>query len=197
METANQNQPGTSPETNQSDERKIAKRQLDNKLVFIEYESALPNGHFITVTDRYKNILGRIHRIHDPKAQDYKYKAYDEEGSLQFEKEKIWEIKKEFINQKQVLMEKAHQKRLAKMQEVRRDKSQQKTKGKTQASKPTEIPQEQKQPGDLEKQQQARVQENTQEYENEMQKESEKEERMREIEELRGRTQDREPEISR
>ncbi len=116
------------PENNE--QRKIAKRNLANKIIFIEYESALPNGHFITVTDRFKNILSRIHRIHNVKEQNYRFVAYDAEGNLLFEKEKIWEMKKEFINQKEVLMEKAHQKRLEKLSQSRQ-KQQTKTIEKT------------------------------------------------------------------
>lgn len=113
MEPTANTQTGNAPGKEQGKE--ITGKRKQNKLKFIEYETALANGHIITVSDRFKNTLGRIHQSFNEQTKKYEYTAYDHEGKLLFPtSEKLWELKKEFIKQKAVLMEKAHQRRIDK-----------------------------------------------------------------------------------
>ncbi len=96
------------PEQNQ---RKV------NQLIFAEYEKTAGDGHFITVVDSYRNVIGRIHKSYNDEAKKYEYAAFDHKGSLMAQKDKLWELKKEFINNREPLLEQAHQRRIANKEE--------------------------------------------------------------------------------
>lgn len=85
-----------------------------NQVIFVEYEKALSNGHFTSVVDSYRNLLGRIHKVYNEELQKYEYFAYDHEGKPMGEKsEKLWQLKKEFTDNREALLEQAHQRRIA------------------------------------------------------------------------------------
>jgi hypothetical protein len=90
-----------------------------NQLIFVEYEKPTKEGHFITVVDSYRNQLGKIHKSFNEKTRKYEYTSYDHAGNVTASGEKIWEIKKEFTDNREKLLEDAHQRRLESKDQVK------------------------------------------------------------------------------
>lgn len=88
-----------------------------NQLVYIQYENPKQDGHIITVMDSYRNILGRIHETLDVKENKPEFTFIDYDGNQLFRAEKLDQLKEEISQNKKILFEKAHQRRLAKKQE--------------------------------------------------------------------------------
>ena len=97
-------------ETNKTSKQKIQKQ---NQLVFIEYEKPSDNGHFMTVMDSYRNVIGRINKNYNEQTKKYEYTAFDHAGKSFSKGEKLWEVKGEFISNRKELLENAHQRRIA------------------------------------------------------------------------------------
>jgi hypothetical protein len=88
------------------------KTQKQNQLRFIEYEKPIADGHFITVGDSYHNTIGRIHKSYNEEIKKYEYIAFDHAGNLLSKGDKLWEIKNEFIKNREQFLEQAHQRRI-------------------------------------------------------------------------------------
>jgi hypothetical protein len=102
------------------------KNQKQNQLTYLEYEKPTGNGHFITVGDSYHNVIGRIHKSFNEETKKYEYVAFDHAGNLMSKSDKLWEVKNEFIKNRETLLEQAHQRRIAskeKFREVSEEKS--------------------------------------------------------------------------
>ena len=108
---------------NKSTEQKPKK---ENQFRFIEYEKPTGDGHFITVTDSYHNVIGRVHKSYNDQTKKYEYVAFDHAGNLMSKSEKVWEVKNVYINNREQLLEAAHQRRIESKQqkEVTTEKSQ-------------------------------------------------------------------------
>ena len=84
-----------------------------NQIIFVEYQHPTDDGHLITVTDSYRNTLGRINREYNAETKKYEFTAYDHTGKAVSEKsEKLWELKKMFTDNSKQLLEDAHQRRI-------------------------------------------------------------------------------------
>src|SRR6185503_4608923 len=70
------------------------------------------DGHFITVVDSYRNVIGRINKTYNESSKKFDYFSYDHEGKPLSQSEKLWQLKNEYIDKKEELLEKAHQRRL-------------------------------------------------------------------------------------
>ena len=92
------------------------KQKKVNQLIFVEYEKIAGDGHFITVVDSYRNVIGRIHKNYNDQLSKYEYAVFDHNGNLITQGDKIWELKKEFTNNREQLLEDAHQRRIASKQ---------------------------------------------------------------------------------
>lgn len=90
----------------------VQKAPRQNQLRFIEYEKPLGDGHFMTVADSYHNVLGRVHKSYNPETKKYEYVAFDHAGNLLSKSERLWEVKNEFIKNREQLLEQAHQRRI-------------------------------------------------------------------------------------
>src|SRR5262249_49178255 len=88
------------------------KTQKQNQLRFIEYEKPTGDGHLITISDSYHNVLGRIHRSYNDQTKKYEYVAFDHAGNVMAKSEKVWEIKNVYVNNREQLLEAAHQRRI-------------------------------------------------------------------------------------
>ena len=103
----------------------FAKTQRLNQFRFIEYEKPAKDGHFVTVGDSYHNLIARIHKIYNEEDKKYEYVAYDHAGNQMAKSDKLWEVKKVFTDNRDPLLEQAHQRRIAsKQQSVNADKQQ-------------------------------------------------------------------------
>jgi len=90
-----------------------ANSKKENQLIFVEYPRATTDGHFITATDSYRNTLGKIHRSWNDETKKYEYAAFDHTGKpISQMTEKLWELKKMFIDNSKQLLEQAHQRRI-------------------------------------------------------------------------------------
>ncbi|HKR07325.1 MAG TPA: hypothetical protein VJY62_22010 [Bacteroidia bacterium] len=89
------------------------KGKKENQLVFLEYEKPTANGHFMTIMDSYRNIIGRVNKSFNDQTMKYEYAAYDHAGNPFTKGEKISQVKSEFINNREELLENAHQRRIA------------------------------------------------------------------------------------
>lgn len=140
-----------------------------NQLIFTEYEKATKDGHFITVGDSYHNTIGRIYKNFNEETKKFEYTSLDHAGNPLGKSEKLWELKKEFTNNRELLLEQAHQRRIE---------------SKAQAKQTTNQPQ----PAKTEKQPEAKPQEKTTEKVNTpaVGNKSRQEEREHELEDLRG-----------
>lgn len=98
-------------QTNQTNPE--SQQRKTNQLIFVEYEKATGDGHMMTVADSYRNVIGRIHRSYNDQTKKYEYAAYDHAGKLMSQSEKLWELKKEFTNNREQLLSDAHQRRIA------------------------------------------------------------------------------------
>ncbi len=83
-----------------------------NQLVFVEYEKPTKDGHFITILDSYKNTIGKIHKSYNAETKKYEYTAFDHAGTPVGTSEKLWELKGDFVKNREVLLEQAHQRRI-------------------------------------------------------------------------------------
>lgn len=103
------------PNTMQTNQQNPESKQKKvNQIIFVEYEKPLNDGHFITVVDSYRNVLGRINKVYSEELNKYEYFAYDHEGKPIGEKsEKVWQLKNDFTNNREALLEQAHQRRIA------------------------------------------------------------------------------------
>lgn len=91
-----------------------------NQLIFVEYQHPTQDGHIITVTDSYRNTIGKILRSYNQKSKKYEYVALDHSGKQMMEKnEKLWEIKSMYTGFSKELLEEAHQRRIASKEETR------------------------------------------------------------------------------
>ena len=88
------------------------KTQKQNQLRFIEYEKPTRDGHFITVSDSYHNVIARIHKSFNQEIKKYEYAAFDHAGNLMGKSDRLWQLKNEFINNREQLLEQAHQRRI-------------------------------------------------------------------------------------
>ncbi|CAN5355149.1 hypothetical protein BH11BAC1_BH11BAC1_23060 [soil metagenome] len=90
-----------------------SKGKKENQIVFIEYEKPTQDGHFITAVDSYHNVLGRIQRSYNPQSRKFDHTAFDHDGKPLFiTSEKVWELKNQFIKNREQLLESAHQRRI-------------------------------------------------------------------------------------
>ena len=101
--------------------------QKFNQLIFIEYEKAAPNGHFITVGDSYHNTIGRIHKTFSQETGKPEFTVFDHEGKEIAKGEKLWELKKGLTDQREELLEQAHQRRIENNEKEKAEKSPEKT----------------------------------------------------------------------
>ena len=88
------------------------KKQKQNQLRFIEYEKPTADGHFITIVDSYHNVLGRISKSYNDQSKKYEYVAFDHAGNVMSKGEKVWEAKNVYVNNREQLLEAAHQRRI-------------------------------------------------------------------------------------
>lgn len=91
-----------------------------NQIIFVEYQHPTQEGHIITVTDSYRNTIGKILRSYNQESKKYEYVALDHSGKQMMEKnEKLWEIKSMYTGFSKELLEEAHQRRIASKDESR------------------------------------------------------------------------------
>jgi hypothetical protein len=95
-----------------------------NQLIFTEYEKPAGDGHFITVNDSYHNVLGRIHKSYNEELRKYEYLAYDHAGYPMGKNDKLWQLKNEFVQNRDLLLEQAHQRRIAAKEKVKENPEQ-------------------------------------------------------------------------
>ncbi len=88
------------------------KPKRENQIITIEYEKAKGDGHIVTMVDSYHNVLGRIHKIYNDQSKQYEYVAYDHAGNPYAKGDKLWQVKKEFTDNRTQLLEEAHQRRI-------------------------------------------------------------------------------------
>ena len=103
------------------------KKQKENQFRFIEYERATGDGHFLTIADSYHNVIGRVHKSFNDETKKYEYVAFDHAGNVFSKSDRLWQVKKEFINNREQLLEQAHQRRIASKEqpkEISKDKPQ-------------------------------------------------------------------------
>lgn len=93
------------------------KPKKENQLRFIEYEKPTGDGHLITISDSYHNVLGRIHKTYNDQTKKYEYAAFDHNGNLMAKSEKVWEVKNVYVNNREQLLEAAHQRRIESKQQ--------------------------------------------------------------------------------
>lgn len=99
---------------NQSHGKKV------NQLIFVEYQHPTQDGHLVTVTDSYRNPLGKIHRDYNEQTKKYEFSAYDYAGKpIGPKTEKLWELKKVFTDNSKQLLEDAHQRRIESKQNAK------------------------------------------------------------------------------
>jgi hypothetical protein len=89
------------------------KGKKENQLVFLEYEKPTKNGHFMTIMDSYRNIIGRVYKSFDEDLKHYQYTAFNHEGNPFSSGINLGFIKNEFIHNREDLLEQAHQRRIA------------------------------------------------------------------------------------
>lgn len=94
-----------------------------NQLIFIEYEKAAQNGHFITVGDAYHNTIGRIHKTFNQETGKTEFTLFDHEGKEISKGEKLWELKKGLTNNREQLLEQAHQRRIENNEKEKAEKA--------------------------------------------------------------------------
>ncbi|MBK5285447.1 MAG: hypothetical protein JJE25_08575 [Bacteroidia bacterium] len=105
------------------------KTQKENQFRFVEYERAKGDGHFLTIADSYHNVIGRVHKTFNDETKKYEYVAFDHSGNIFSRSDRLWDVKKEFINNREQLLEQAHQRRIASKEqakEVSKDKPKEK-----------------------------------------------------------------------
>lgn len=85
----------------------------ENQLRFLEYEKPTKEGHMMTIVDSYRNVLGRVHKTYNEQTKKYEYAAFDHSGKPFARGEKIWDVKNAFVKDKAILLENAHQRRIA------------------------------------------------------------------------------------
>ncbi|HLG35751.1 MAG TPA: hypothetical protein VI757_12790 [Bacteroidia bacterium] len=95
------------------------KKQKENQFRFIEYERATGDGHFLTIADSYHNVIGRVHKIFNDETKKYEYVAFDHAGNIFSKSDRLWEVKKEFINNREQLLEQAHQRRIVSKEQTK------------------------------------------------------------------------------
>lgn len=120
------------------------KQKKVNQLIFVEYEKAAGDGHFVTIVDSYRNVLGRIHKSFNDQTKKYEYLAYDHAGNFMSKNEKLWQLKNEFVSQRENLLEQAHQRRIAskeKSKETPQNQTEKKTNEVSKEQQPVKIPQ--------------------------------------------------------
>lgn len=105
---------------NQSQEKSTKKI---NQLIFIEYEKAAQNGHFITVGDAYHNTICRIHKTFNQETGKTEFTLFDHEGKEISKGEKLWELKKGLTDNREQLLEQAHQRRIENNEKEKAEKS--------------------------------------------------------------------------
>jgi hypothetical protein len=89
------------------------KSEKINQVIFVEYQFTTKDGHLVSVTDSYRNPLGRIYRSYNEQTQKYEFSACDHAGKPIGQKtEKLWELKKVFTDNSKQLLEDAHQRRI-------------------------------------------------------------------------------------
>jgi hypothetical protein len=96
---------------NKTNNTEIKSKKI-NQLYFLESEKPTKDGRFITVTDSYRNVLGRIDKTYNQELKKYEYQSFDHTGKPFNQSEKIWELKNDFINKREELLEQAHQRRI-------------------------------------------------------------------------------------
>ncbi|MCH8903023.1 MAG: hypothetical protein IIA45_03810 [Bacteroidetes bacterium] len=76
----------------------FTKEERKMRVAFIEYESPSKDGHFITVINLNRRVIGRIKKTYIKGEGKYVYTAYDRQGKTIFTPStKLWEIKKKMI----------------------------------------------------------------------------------------------------
>ena len=102
------------------------KTKKENQLRFIEYEKPAGDGHFVTIADSYHNVIGRVHKSFNDETKKYEYVAFDHAGNPFAKSDKLWQVKNEFVKNRETLLEQAHQRRIEskeKSQQVQPSKS--------------------------------------------------------------------------
>jgi hypothetical protein len=89
----------------------------ENQFRFIEYERAKGDGHFLTIADSYHNVIGRVHKTFNDETKKYEYVAFDHAGNIFSKSDRLWDVKKEFINNREQLLEQAHERRIESKQQ--------------------------------------------------------------------------------
>jgi hypothetical protein len=113
-------------------------KQNKNQFRFIEYERPTGDGHFLTIADSYHNVIGRVHKTFNDETKKYEYVAFDHAGNVFSKSDRLWDVKKEFINNREQLLQEAHQRRIESKQqpkEVTTEKPQAKQPAKAQERK--------------------------------------------------------------
>lgn len=92
------------------------KNRESNQMIFVEY-TKIDEKHrnYLSVTDRYKNILGRAEKTYNKEDKRYEYRAFDREGKPMFEGKvflKEWEMKDTFLENEKELLKAAHERRI-------------------------------------------------------------------------------------
>ncbi len=98
-----------------------------NQLIFTEYEKPTKDGHFITIRDSYHNAIGKIHKSFNEEIRKFEYTSFDHAGNPMSKSEKLWELKNEYVSNRDQLLEQAHQRRIegnAKAKEAAGEKEQ-------------------------------------------------------------------------
>lgn len=88
------------------------KQKRENQLVFIEYEKPTVEGHFMTIMDSYRNVIGRVNKSFNEQSKKFEYSAFDHAGKPFSNGEKLWEVKNEFINNREELLKEAQERRI-------------------------------------------------------------------------------------
>lgn len=117
----NQNTMKTQTKSPESKQKKV------NQLIFVEYEKPAGDGHFVTIVDSYRNVIGRVNKSFNDETKKYEYVAFDHAGNIFSKSDKLWQLKNEFINNREQLLEQAHQRRIVsneQSKEVSKEKSQ-------------------------------------------------------------------------
>lgn len=83
-----------------------------NQLIFIEYEKPTKEGHQITIVDSFRNNIGRIYKNYNEELKKFEYTSFDHEGNLLAKNEKLWVLKNDFISNRELHLENAHQRRI-------------------------------------------------------------------------------------
>lgn len=76
----------------------FTKEERKMRVAFIEYETPSKDGHFMTIINLNRRVIGRIKKTYLKGEGKYIYSSFDREGKPVFgPSTKLWELKKKFI----------------------------------------------------------------------------------------------------